>query len=37
MINFDKILAKFEMLDQFLEILREILKTDQEKFLGIPF
>lgn len=33
MVNFDKILSKFEMLDQFLEIIRELSKTDQEKFL----
>ncbi len=33
MVNFDKILAKFEMLDQFLKTIRELSKTEQDEFL----
>ena len=36
MIDFGKIAAKFEMLDQFLRVLRNLSKTKVEKYLNDP-
>ena len=36
MVNFDKIISKFEMLDQFLKVLRNISQNDLNTFLRDP-
>ena len=34
MVNFNKIVEKFEMLDRFLQVLRDLSETEQTKFLA---
>ncbi len=34
MVNFNKIVEKFEMLDRFLKVLRDLSETEQTKFLA---
>ncbi len=36
MVDLDRILAKFEMLDRFLEIIKNLSQTDAEKFIADP-